>query len=87
MAACNPDTDPETGKAGNPYFPELNEPVRYAEVTHEHISGYAEIILKETDAALERIRNVESPGFENVFVAYDNVINELLKANYNCFIQ
>ncbi len=86
MIACNQTPDTEAGKKGNPFFDDLNVPVQYAEVTNEHIGKYADIILQETDDALERIRKEETPGFENIFVAYDNVINELLKANYRCFM-
>lgn len=87
MVACNQGPAGDLQKAGNPFFPKLNEPVDYASVTHEHIAAYAAIIISETDAALERIRKEKSPGFENVFVVFDKVVNELLKANYNCFLQ
>ncbi len=86
MIACNQTSGPESGREGNPFFGRLNEPVRYAEVTHEHIEAYARIVLKETEEALERIRTEDTPGFDNIFVAYDNVVNELLKANYRCFL-
>jgi len=46
MAACNQGPDPDDGKTGNPFFTGLNEPVQYADVTHEHITEYANITLK-----------------------------------------
>ena len=84
MTACNTDPDPE--KAGNPLFNTLNEPVQYADVTHEHITAYAGITMKEIEAALKEIRTAEVPGFDNIFVAYDNVINDLTKASNICFL-
>lgn len=86
MIACNQKPGSEAGKKGNPFFGDLNEPTQYAEVTHEHIENYADIILHETEDALEKIRSEKTAGFENVFVAYDDMINELLKANYRCFL-
>jgi Zn-dependent oligopeptidase len=86
MVACNPVADSADGIAGNPFFHELNQPVRYADVTHENITSYAEITLQKIDATLEGIREEESPGFENVFVAFDNIINDLNTASSNCFM-
>lgn len=86
MIACAQNPAPEQGRAGNPFFTPLNEPVRYGEVTHEHITEYAHITLKEIEAELERIRTEQSPGFDNIFRTYDNVVNELGKASSNCFM-
>ncbi|MEN8157862.1 MAG: M3 family metallopeptidase [Bacteroidota bacterium] len=86
MVACNQNPEGEQSKSGNPFFTQLNEPVQYAAVTHEHISEYAEITLKEIEKAVEHLKSEESPGFDNVFVAYDNVVNELTRAMNNCFM-
>jgi thimet oligopeptidase len=85
IASCQ---GPATGdvKEGNPFFPGLNEPVPYARVTPEQVTAYGRITARETEAALERIRSEESPGFENVFMEYDRVISELNKAANNCFM-
>ena len=55
-------------------------------MTSEHITQYAEITLKQIDDLLEEIRTAKSPGFEEVFVAFDNVINDLRKASSRCFM-
>lgn len=86
MVACNQTPGSRNGAEGNPFFNKLNEPVMYGEVTAEHIAQYADLTLKEIQDVLEGIRGVESPGFENVFVAFDNVINDLRKASSTCFM-
>ncbi len=77
---------PARALKGIPSFNKLNEPVMYGEVTADHITQYADITLKEIDDVLEGIRGLDSPGFENVFVAFDNVINDLSKASSSCFM-
>ena len=86
MLACNPYPGSPEGAEGNPFFNKLNEPVRYGEVTHEHITQYADITLEEIENVLKGIRDLNSPGFESVFVAFDNVINDLSKASSSCFM-
>lgn len=86
MIACNPTADSENGTMENPFFGKLNAPVRYADVSHEHLSEYAKITIQNIDSMLELIRAVEAPTFENVFVAYDQIINDLSKASSNCFM-
>ncbi len=86
MLACTQNPGSPEGAEGNPFFNKLNEPVRYGEVTHEHITRYADITLKEIENVLEGIRGLDSPAFENVFVAFDNVINDLSKASSSCFM-
>ena len=86
MVACSQSPDSGDGRSGNPFFNKLNEPIQYGDVTHEHIAEYAARTLKQIDETLEGIRGVESPGFETVFVAFDNVINDLMKASSNCFM-
>jgi thimet oligopeptidase len=86
MVACNQGPASNDGKAGNPFFPGLNESIQYAKVTPEHITEYAAVIIQEIDETLERIRTAASPGFNNVFVAFDQVVNDLSKASSNCFM-
>ncbi len=86
MIACNQVPGSRTGAEGNPFFNKLNEPVQYGDVTHEAITQYGAITLKEIEDVLEEIRGLEKPGFENVFVAFDNVINDLSKASSSCFM-
>jgi len=86
MIACTQGPASNSDRAGNPLFAELNDPVQYADVSHEHLTGYANITLKEIDSSLEAIRSEKSPDFDNVFVAFDNIINDLSKASNNCFM-
>ena len=86
MVACTQGPASNENRAGNPFFTGLNDPVQYADVSHEHLTGYANITLEEIDKALEGIRREKSPDFDNVFVAFDNIINDLTKASNNCFM-
>lgn len=86
MVACNQDKDLQKGTGNNPFFTGLNEPIQYADVTSEHISEYARITMNEAEAILQGIRTADSPDFNNVFVAYDAVVNDLVKASNNCFM-
>lgn len=86
MIACNTTGENEKVKAANPFFTGLNEPIRYDRVTDGHIRQYAEIVMHESELALNEIRHLDKITFENVFIAYDRVINDLYKANNNCFM-
>jgi thimet oligopeptidase len=86
LMACNRGSDMNREKEGNPFFPGMNHPVAYAEVTPDHIEAYARITLHETEAALKKIRSEQSPDLENVFKALDDVFNELTKASNNCYM-
>ncbi|MCK5793212.1 MAG: hypothetical protein KAH12_00790, partial [Anaerolineales bacterium] len=86
MVACSQSSDSGDGKTDNPFFNELNKAIQYGDVSHEDLTEYASLTLKQIDETLEGIRSVESPGFNNVFVAFDNVINDLMKASSTCFM-
>jgi len=86
MVACSQSPDSGEGKTDNPFFNELNHAVQYGDVSHEDLTEYATLTLNQIDETLEGIRSVESPGFNNVFVAFDNVINDLMKASSTCFM-
>jgi Zn-dependent oligopeptidase len=86
VMACNPQTDMNDKHPDNPFFTGLNEPVQYSEVTHEHITEYAEFILKNASSELEKIRRETTPAFENVFVSFDKIYNDINKASNNCFM-
>jgi oligopeptidase A len=86
MVACNQTPDSETGSPDNPFFNEFNEAVQYGDVTHENITEYAKLTIEQIDQSLAGIRALETPGFETVFVAFDKVVNELMKASSNCFM-
>jgi Zn-dependent oligopeptidase len=86
FTACNTGMEMKEKNPENPFFALLNEPVQYAHVTHAHIREYAEFTLEEVRSELERIRKEPSPGFENIFVAFDRVLSDLSKASNNCFM-
>lgn len=85
MLACNQTPGSHEG-ADNPFFNAFNEPVQYGDVSAEDISQYADLTLKEIERVLEDIRGLDHPGFEEVFVAFDNVINDLNVASSSCFM-
>ncbi len=86
LIACNQGPVTNENRAENPFFTELNKPIQYADVTHEHIAEYANITLMDSEVALEEIRNEKSPDFKNIFIAYDDVVNNISKASSNCFM-
>jgi len=84
--ACNMNKEMKENLPENPFFTRLNEPVQYANVTREHITEYAAITLENARKELEEIRSVTSPTFENIFVRFDQVYNDINKASNNCFM-
>ena len=86
MIACNQSPKSSGKTDGNPFFAGLNDPIQYADVSGEHISEYARITMQDAEENLEAIRNTASPEFENVFISFDKVVNELRKASNNCFM-
>lgn len=86
MVACNSNSDSGKEILVNPFFNDLNEALQYGDVSHEHITEYAESTLKNIEGVLEGIRSVKTPGFDNVFGAFDNAINDLRIASSSCFM-
>ncbi len=86
MIACNQGPETDHHRPENPFFTEIGVPIQYADVTHKHIEEYANFIVKETETGLERIKTEKSPDFTNIFMAFDDVINEISKAASNCFM-
>ena len=85
LMACGekPQTE-ETSE--NPFLAGLNVPIDYAAVTADDIVEYGEVAMKKAGEIAEEIRNVENPTFENVFIALDDLSNELDKASNNSFM-
>jgi len=86
LMACTQGPEPDDTMQENPFFTKLNDPIRYDSVKPEHIKEYAEFTLKASEVALDRIKKVKSQDFENIFVAYDDVVNDIGKASSNCFM-
>jgi Zn-dependent oligopeptidase len=80
---------PEDGlieQSSNPFFSSINEPVAYADVTAEHLTEYADVVLAEAGAKAEAIRSAETPTFENVVRVFDDIDRELTKASSNSYM-
>jgi thimet oligopeptidase len=70
----------------NPFFASINEPVAYADVTAEHLTEYADVVLAEAVAKAQAIRGAETPTFENVIRVFDDIDRELTKASSNSYM-
>lgn len=86
LIACTQGPEPDDKMQENPFFTKLNDPIQYDSVKPKHIKEYAELTLKASEVVLARIKEVKSPDFENIFVAYDDVVNDIRKASSNCFM-
>ena len=86
LFACSPNSEPDQTRTDNPLITALNQPVPYASVTAEDIKEHGVVTLGNTVRSLDKIKKVDSPTFENVFVAFDGAMNELDKASSNCFM-
>lgn len=75
----------QTKVAENPFLTNLNEAVDYANVSADDITEYAEITLKNSTEAIEKIKSSE-PTFNNVFEAIDEVVSDLTIASNRCFM-
>lgn len=70
----------------NPFLAGLNVPVDYARVTPGHVEDYSARTLAGVKTMLSVIKNGQSPTFDNVFVAMDDINNKLNTARNNCFM-
>jgi len=70
----------------NPFFTSLNEPVAYADVTAEHLTEYADVVLAEAAEKAQAIRDAEPATFENVIRVFDGIDRELTKAGSNNYM-
>ena len=86
LFACTQGPGTNESISENPFIGDLNEAIPYAEVTSEHIEKYAISTLKESEIVMERIKKEKSPDFKNIFMAFDDVVNQLSKASSNCFM-
>jgi len=86
LFACNSTLTTDENVSDNPFFTALNEPIDYANVTADHIKEYSDITISNVVQAIARIQQVETLTFVNTFVAMDDIVNEITKANNNCFL-
>ena len=73
-------------KSSNPFITDLNVPIDYANVSAKQIERYAQITLTNVVGAVDKIKQTDTPTFENVIVAMDDINNRLNIANSNCFM-
>ncbi|MEP5613922.1 MAG: M3 family metallopeptidase, partial [Cyclobacteriaceae bacterium] len=81
LLACSPSQETATV---NPFDTRLNVPIDYGKVTSQHVEEYAKSTLKKAIADVSTIQGLQTPAFENIFGALDDVFNELDKARSNC---
>ena len=70
----------------NPFNVQLNQPINYVNVTGETIEEYVNVSIDNAKQDIEAIKNLEDVNFENTFVAFDKIQNELSKAYSNAHL-
>lgn len=70
----------------NPFNTSLNESIDYAKVTGINIDEYVNVTIENAKKDVETIKNLKSITFENSFIAFDRIQNDLGKANNNAFM-
>jgi len=86
LVACNSSPVDKKYNEENPFLTGLNQPIDYAAVTAEHIEEYGNLVIENSAKAIARIQNEDNINFENIFVALDDLTNDLDKANNNSFV-
>lgn len=64
----------------------LNAPFHYANVNGDDIEEYVSVAIKNAVQSVQTIKEENNPTFQNTFVAFDEVFNDLFKANNNAFM-
>lgn len=82
----NEEPKPVTLLEDNPFNVTLNQPFDYAKVTGASIEDYVNFAMADATQTIEQIKSETSPTLQNTFEAFDNVFNELYKANTNAFM-
>ncbi|MEQ8425864.1 MAG: M3 family metallopeptidase, partial [Cyclobacteriaceae bacterium] len=70
----------------NPFVTALNQPIDYANVAADDITAYATLTFGNTARRVEEIKNTSNPTFENIFIPFDEINNDMAKARNNCFM-
>ena len=65
----------------NLFLVKTNVPIDYAKASAKDIEEYAKVTLKNTVKAVEVIKQIDAPTFENVFVAMDDMYNKTSTAS------
>ncbi|QSE99061.1 M3 family metallopeptidase [Fulvivirga lutea] len=85
VTACTSQKE-ETTPSNNPFITELNEPTDFAAVLPAHIEEFAALTIKQTVEGVEKIKNNAEPTFENTFVEYDRIVENIGKASNRFFL-
>ncbi len=72
--------------ADNPFNVALNEPFDYGKVTGTDIEDYVSFTIEDAVQSVNNIKEQEVPTFKNTFIAFDDIVNNLAKANNNSFM-
>jgi len=70
----------------NPFLVGVNVPIDYASVTAADLEEYASMTVQEVNAAVAAIKGRETVSFQHVFVAMDDILNQISKAYRNCHL-
>lgn len=82
--ACQPSEITET--IDNPFVVGLNEPVDFANVTADDVEAYGEYTIKNAAKAIDKIKSVSDPTFDNIFGAFDDISNNMATASNKSFL-
>lgn len=82
--SCQTNKDEATSE--NPFYVGLNEPIDYKDVRADHLNEYSLTTIARAVSAVEAIRAEQKATFENTFIAYDDLVNEMVKTMNNCYM-
>lgn len=72
--------------AKNPFNVALNQPFDYAKINGNDIEEFVSYTIKKATQSIENIKKESNPTLENTFVVFDDIANNLAKANNNSFM-
>ena len=86
IACLSCKSDREKALQKNPFIVDLNESVKYADATAEDLKAYAEKTMVTVISGVDKITSSKELTFENTFIAYDDLVNEMTKTMNNCYM-
>ncbi len=86
LTSCDNSKEKNEKGSDNPFIVGLNVPVEYAKVTPKDLEEYSKITIDQVVAKMAVIKEQQSPTFENVFVALDDISNLINTASNNCYM-
>jgi len=72
--------------ADNPFNVGLNQPIDYVNVTGNAIEEYVNVNIQNAKLDIEIIKGLNDINFENTFIAFDRIQNNLSKAHSNAHL-